>query len=286
MHPSAEEIVDRFVHDARRPAFDEERLVLLRDAVTQMATLAPEAIAPHAVRILDALGNAFRVTGGDAAIDRMDDVLARLDASALEAALAERAASFDEVPRRRFLRELGDLAFACPSLHGVVAKLAPRPQAPAEDEAEVTRFVAFADALIDGLADNAALGSREAFCGAVREKLRSPEVFDRHVSLPWALASLGRSRFAHDAADDPEEIAARLATAFALGPNVEIRSLEVIVFVTVVDVLTDPATQITRAALEERHPDMEGVEIGDEVGLQDPERTRALRTAVLRAVGA
>lgn len=116
MQPSAKDVVDRFVHSAGRPAFDEDLLVILRGDVAALAKLSPEDLAPHAVRILDAIGNVFRVTGGDAAVDRMNDVLARLDVSRLEAALIERVASLDEQGRRRYVRELEDLAFACPSL--------------------------------------------------------------------------------------------------------------------------------------------------------------------------
>lgn len=85
-------------------------------------------------------------------------------------------------------------------------------------------------------------------------------------------------------AEDPGEIEARLSAAFAPAPNVELRGLDVLVFLTVVDVVADPSTEITRAAVQAKQPDLEGLEIGEEVGIRDDERTRALRVAVLRAL--
>ncbi len=251
-----------------RPAADasvvDEALVRI-DVMRRHPT---EAFAFGVPKLVEALAHWFLVTGGDAVTEALGGWLDTMDPAA--------TAGVD----RRLLREAQLL---CPRLIPFAAT--PRP---VEDEREIARFAPFVEALLRALADNAALGPREVWCERVRDLLHGPEVVDQYTSLPWALSAFGRSRFLHDAAEDLEEIATRLATAFALGPNVEIRSLDlnVIFFVTVVDVIADPATEITRATLQERHPEIDGVEVGDEVGLQDPERTRALRTAVLRALGA
>ena len=276
---AGDDILEEWLRSLSRPAEDPE--LALRGADIG-ATLPPERIALHVPRILDALGTRFRVTGGDAAVDRAAEVLARLDPRTLVAAVEETTRSLEGGERARFLRDLDGLALACPALLPVLDALAPT-SPPARDgtfEAEVARFGSYVDMFFEALAEEAALGSLGAWKAAVRARLRSPKASDPYTSLPWAALGLCST-------DEVNTIDARIGGAVALAPNVEIRSFEVHTYKRVVEAVRDPATEVTRAALREEHeyPYADDIELGEEMGLLDGIRTRALRAAALRALG-
>ncbi|MCY0988736.1 hypothetical protein OV203_16495 [Nannocystis sp. ILAH1] len=276
---STSEIVDQFVRALGRPAFDAELSWLALDAARTLARVPSEQILPHVGPIVTALANWFRVTGGDAAIDHAAEVLAQIEPRALAAALEGVLGAGDEAARAGWLRELDGLALACPALFPVLELLAPRqPVHDAAFEAEVVRFAPYVDAFLAALAEKAALGSLGAYKAAVRARLRSPRVFDRYVALEWAALSLLT-------AEEKNAIVVN-ASSHAPAPNVDLVDFSVWVNRCVVEVVEDPATEIDRAELRERDPDSaDEVELGEIVGLYDSDRTRALKTAALRAFG-
>jgi len=276
---STPEIVDRFVRALGRPAFDAELSGLALDAARTLARVPSEHIVPHVVPIVTALANWFRVTGGDAAVDRAAEVLARIEPRALAAALEGVLGAGDEAARECWLRELDGLALACPALFPVLALLAPRqPVHDAAFEAEVVRFAPYVDAFLVALAEKAALGSLGAYKAAVRARLRSPRVLDRHRALEWAALSLLTEDEKHAIVVD--------ASAHAPAPNVDLVDFSVCVNRRVVEVVEDPATEIDRAELRELDPDYaDEVELGQTIGVFDSDRTRALKAAALRAFG-
>ncbi|MFY0533114.1 hypothetical protein [Nannocystis pusilla] len=169
------------------PADDPELAEIALDAARTLMRVPPEQLVPHVAPMITALANRFSVTGGDAALDRAAEVLARIEPSALAAALEGMIGARDETARLLWLRELDGLALACPALSPVLASLTPRP--PARDaafEAEVGRFGPYVDAFLAALAEKSAIGSLGAYKAVVRARLRSPRVFDRYHALDWA----------------------------------------------------------------------------------------------------
>ncbi|WAS89718.1 hypothetical protein [Nannocystis punicea] len=276
---STSEIVDQFVRALGRPAFDAELSWLALDAARTLARVPSEQLVPHVVPIVTALANWFRVTGGDAAIDRAAEVLAQIEPRALAAALEGVLGAGDEAARGGWLRELNDLAFACPALSPVLALLAPRqPGHDAPFEAEVRSFAPYVDAFLAALAEKAALGSVGAYKAAVRARLRSPRVLDRYRALEWAALSLLTEEEKQAIVVDP--------SAHAPAPNFDLVDFSVCVNRRVVEVVADPATEIDRAELRELDPDCaDEVELGETVGVFDSDRTHALKAAALRAFG-
>lgn len=271
------EAIDRFVELATRPADDPELARALCDAADALARIPTDALAPHLPRIVLALASRLRVTGGDPALDRAGEVLARVEPRALAASI-ERALGDDPVDRARRLRELDGIAIACHALLPALDALAPRVASELEDP-EAARFAPYVDALLAALAEQSALGSLGAYKAAVRARLRSPRALDPYVALDWAALSLLTS--------DERNATSRVASAHAPAPNVEIADFDVRAYKRVVEVVRDPATEIDREALRELDPyyDADEVELGQEVGVLDRELTRALRTAALRAFG-
>lgn len=276
---STPEIVDRFVRALGRPAFDAELSSLALDAARTLARVPAEQLVPHVVPVVTALANWFRVTGGDAAIDRAAEVLARIEPRALAAALEGVLGAGDEAARAGWLRELDGLALACPALFPVLESLAPRqPVQDAAFEAEVVRFAPYVDAFLAGLAEKAALGSLGAYKAAVRARLRSPRVLDRYLALEWAALALLTEEEKNGFLVD--------ASAHAPAPNVDLVDFSVWVNRRVVEVVEDPATEIDLAELRELKPDYaDEVELGETINVFDGARTHALKTAALRAFG-
>lgn len=276
---STSEIVDRFVRVLDHPADGPEVARLALDAARTLAGVPSEQLVPHVAKIVAALANRSRVTGGDAAIDRVAEVLARIEPRALAAALEGASDATDAIARARWLRELDGLALACPALLPALESLAPRPpMREAAFEAEVGRFGPYVDAFLAALADKAALGSLGAYKAAVRARLRSPKVLDPYRALDWAALSLLTS-------DEKNAIVVD-ESARVPAPNVELVDFSVCVYKRVVEVVEDPATEIDRAELRELDPDhADEVELGETVGVFHRDRTHALQTAALRAFG-
>lgn len=272
------ESVDWLVRALGHPADDPALAEIALDAARTLMRVPPEELVPHVAPMITALANRFSVTGGDAALDRAAEVLARIEPGALTAALAGMLAACDETARLSWLRELDGLALACPALLPVLASLSPRP--PARDaafEAEVGRFGPYVDAFLAALAEKSAIGSLGAYKAVVRARLRSPRVLDRYLALDWAALSLLTAE---------EKNAIIVAGAHRPAPNVDLVDFCVWVNKRVVEVVEDPATEIDRTELRERDPAYwEEIELGETVGLLDSDRTHALQTAALRAFG-
>lgn len=278
---STSDIVDRFMRALGRPASDPESARLALDAALALARVPSEELVPHVAPIVTALTNWSRVTGGDAAIDRAAEVLARIEPRAFAAALEGAIGARDWSARVCWLRGLDGLALACPALLPALASITSRPSAPTYDaafEAEVAYFAPYVDAFLAALAEKAALGSLGAYKAAVRARLRSPRVLDRYLALDWAALSLLTSEEKNAIVVD--------ASAHAPAPNVDLVDFSVVVNKRLVEVVEDPSTELDHAELRELDPDYaEEAELGQTVGVLDRDRTRALYTAALRAFG-
>lgn len=269
-------IVEELVRSMGRPAQDPALAELARSAADSLASVPSSELAPYVGRILDAAGTWYAVTGGGGALDRVAEVLDRLDTKAITAAVETAVGSLEEGKRAQYLRELGRLAVPIPALSPVLAALQPREVDP-EHEALVARFRPYVDELFAALAKSPSLGSFSALKEAVRARLGSPESLGPYTSLPWAVGGLLSS-------EELDALIRRIGPKHAPAPNVEIGWFEVFVFKRVVADGPDEATEITREALREVCPAADEFEIGDEASLLDERATRALRTAAIRAL--
>lgn len=271
--PLKDERIATLVALAERPADDAGLASALRDAAEALAEVPSDTIVADLTRILFALANRLRVTGGDPAVDRTAERIARIEPRTLAMAIATGLGD-DPDERSRRLRELDALAIACPALLPAIDALA----SPTRETSDPDEFAPYVAELLDAVAAQAALGSVAAYKAVVRARLRSSRVLDRHAALEWAALSLLTS--------DERRAIDEVANAHRVAPNVETDAFDVRVYKRVVDVVSDPMTEIDREMLSTIDSSyVDEVALGDEVGVRDPARTRALRSAMLRALG-
>ncbi|MDO9021582.1 MAG: hypothetical protein Q8S73_09735 [Deltaproteobacteria bacterium] len=301
------QLVEGLLRWMNAPAVDAQLVALVRGLVAQLARRPPSELAPYAPQLLLALDNWHRVTGGDevsaelAALPGLSPALPpERDLPAPSSVgpdplLAVRAAGFAP-----FVAEL----FEALAHNAGLTLDAYRERAREEfelrgstSEYRVVPFVESAEVYLRAVLvvrEEALDRRREVSLRALRALgLDAPLGAEVSLRLPpggrddsWlgdaivrAISPLGRSAFLHGV-EDSDAIIRRLCATHAPSPDVELRPFAVHRYRRVVETVNDPETEVAFECVR----DDSDCEIGDEIGMLDPEETLALVSAATAAL--
>lgn len=265
--------LDTLIRWLSAPAADESTEA---DLVALARRLESQTLVAAVPRLLPALVNWQRVTGGSETLDLIGWLLER-DESMLLSATRAWLETHEPDMRVHLRRDLKSLWLVCPALRHLEPppERAPELVIAADDE---RRYQPMVNALFVALARNAQLPVN-VWAASMRDGIpRHRHAFSN--GLFGALNELSRTPFLHGAEETIDDVFKRIGGQH-LPPSFVLSGFEVSRFRRVVEVVTNADTELS---LSDARAQSDDVQLDDELGERDERETTVLAAIVMRAL--